>query len=341
MGNRRSYRPSACETLEERVVLSVATATIHTAHAIPTINNTPVRLGPIGTLGDSYTDEYRFYPPDRSVARNWVEMLHTVRLVNFGPYTTLSRGEPRDQGFAYNWARSDATSEDMIANQLPGLTAQVAAGDIRYASIFIGGNDFLHLLDAAAAGLIPPQDIPSALAVTTTQLITNFETAVGTLLAASPNVKVAVWTLPDVGILPIAQEAAATNPAVVPLLEGVSQATNEFNSFVESLGSNPRIAVVDLAGAVNLELASATNGTITVAGQTIHLTTVGDDYHNFFLADGIHPGTVGQGVIADTFVESIDNKFGVQLIPITPQEIIRYAQKVQVTSSHSKGPQLP
>ncbi len=29
----------------------------------------------IGVLGDSYSDEYQFYPPDRSTAQNWVEIL--------------------------------------------------------------------------------------------------------------------------------------------------------------------------------------------------------------------------------------------------------------------------
>ena len=35
--------------------------------------------GGIGVLGDSYSDEYRFYPPDRSTARNWVEILTETR----------------------------------------------------------------------------------------------------------------------------------------------------------------------------------------------------------------------------------------------------------------------
>ena len=29
----------------------------------------------VGVLGDSYSDEYRFYPPDRSTSQNWVEIL--------------------------------------------------------------------------------------------------------------------------------------------------------------------------------------------------------------------------------------------------------------------------
>src|SRR4051794_15479821 len=53
----------------------------------------------IGVLGDSYSDEYEFYPPDRSTARNWVEILSATRGLDFGPYSTVGRGEPRNRGF--------------------------------------------------------------------------------------------------------------------------------------------------------------------------------------------------------------------------------------------------
>ena len=35
--------------------------------------------GGVGVMGDSYSDEYQFYPPDRSTARNWVEILAATR----------------------------------------------------------------------------------------------------------------------------------------------------------------------------------------------------------------------------------------------------------------------
>ena len=82
-------------------------------------------------LGDSYSDEYRFYPPDRTTARNWVEILASTRGLDFGPYAAESRGEPRNQGYAFNWARSDATTDDLIATgQHTGLAAQVARGEV-------------------------------------------------------------------------------------------------------------------------------------------------------------------------------------------------------------------
>src|SRR5947209_4962250 len=83
----------------------------------------------IGVLGDSYSDEYQFYPPDRPTARNWVEILARARGLNFGKFSTASRGEPRNQGFAFNWSRSDAETEDMIrTGQHTGLALQVARG---------------------------------------------------------------------------------------------------------------------------------------------------------------------------------------------------------------------
>jgi hypothetical protein len=91
--------------------------------------------GGIGVIGDSYFDEYQFYAPDRSTARNWVEILATTRKLDFGPFSLAPRAEPRKQGYAYNWARSDATTETMIATgQHTGLAAQVANKDVTLAS---------------------------------------------------------------------------------------------------------------------------------------------------------------------------------------------------------------
>ena len=86
----------------------------------------------MGVMGDSLSDEYRFYPPDRSQARNWVELLGAKRIVNFGAFSMGSRGEPRNAGFADNWARSDATTSDMLGNQVPGLLGQVRSGRFRW-----------------------------------------------------------------------------------------------------------------------------------------------------------------------------------------------------------------
>jgi len=72
----------------------------------------------IASLGDSLTDEYALYPPDRTAAQNWVQTLVSLRggqngnpdQVDFGAFSSTSRGETRNQGYAQDWARSGATS---------------------------------------------------------------------------------------------------------------------------------------------------------------------------------------------------------------------------------------
>src|SRR3954465_13189907 len=135
--------------------------------------------GGIGVLGDSYSDEYQFYTPHRSTARHWVEILATTRGFDLGRFSTESRGEPRNQGYEYNWARSDATTEDMIAEgQHTGLAAQVARGGVRRAWIFTGGHGFIHALESP--------DPDGALARVLPRAQANYRTALETILGAAP-----------------------------------------------------------------------------------------------------------------------------------------------------------
>ena len=63
----------------------------------------------------------RLSAPHRSRAANWVELLAATRPVSFGAFSRAGQGEPRNGGFAFNWARSDAPSDEMVRYQLPGL----------------------------------------------------------------------------------------------------------------------------------------------------------------------------------------------------------------------------
>src|SRR4051812_9479144 len=146
--------------------------------------------GAIGVLGDSYSDEYQFYPPDRSTARNWVEILAATRGLDFGAFSAAGRGEPRNQGYAYNWARSDATTADLIAaGQHTGLAAQVARGEVGLVMVYIGGNDFIHALQSP--------DPLGALGGALPRALENHRAAVATILGAGGDVKVVLVTLSD------------------------------------------------------------------------------------------------------------------------------------------------
>jgi lysophospholipase L1-like esterase len=315
---RAGYRPSGCEALEDRAVPSGG-------------------LGTVGALGDSYTDEYRFYPPDRPSARNWVEILSATHRANFGPFSLKGRGEPRDQGFAFNWARSDATSSDMIANQLPGLSQQVARGQVRTAWIFSGGNDFLFYLRATLPSVLGGTTAGNAgLAPIVANVERNFTMAVDELLTANPNARLVVATVPDVNVLPIVRQFAAI-PAAQPLLAAVGAGIDQYDAVIRATAaSNPsRIALADVQGAAAPLFAAGSSASF--GGTTVNLVTPGNHYRDFFVADGIHIGTIGQGIIADTFIQAVDTTFGAQIPPLSPTQIVHFARLVQTP----RGQRLP
>src|SRR5436305_173252 len=59
-----------------------------------------------GALGDSLGDEYQFRGSPLAGARNYVELLAGSRGLNFGQFTTANRGEPRNQGYEFNFANA-------------------------------------------------------------------------------------------------------------------------------------------------------------------------------------------------------------------------------------------
>jgi hypothetical protein len=189
-----------------------------------------------------------------------------------------------------------------------------------------------------AEGTIAPAQAAPMLAQVQSQAAANFTQAVHTLLAASPTVRLVVSTVPDVATLPIVQ-ALNTTPQTRAVVSATSQAIAQYNATIRSVAAgNSRIALVDLA-AQSAELAGlASLGAVPFGGTTINLTTPGDSYRDFFLADGIHLGTVGQGTIADDFVSAIDSQFGAKIKPLSPKQIVNFARMVQAGARHGGGP---
>jgi hypothetical protein len=318
MPRRHAFRPIFEGALEPRTVPS-------RGHALPTI----------ATLGDSYTDAYRNYPPDRSQARNWVEILAANHRANFG--RVLHAGGRRAAvNFADNLAQSNATTDVMVHNELPALQGQVAKRGIPYVAIFIGGDDFLYFLEHVATGAIPRSGAAAALAQVESGAEANVRTAAGTLLTADPGLRLAIATVPDVALLPFVRQYGAA-AGLQSVVADVSQAIRTYNASIENLAAHDaRIAVVDLA-AITAPLATAP-ATEPFGGTTIDLATAGDDYHHFFLGDGIHAGTVAQGIIANAFVNTLDTVFGAGIQPLSPTQIVRFARSVQLAARQGGGP---
>jgi phospholipase/lecithinase/hemolysin len=284
--------------------------------------------GGIGVLGDSYSDEYQFYPPDRATARNWVEILSATRGLDFGQFSPTTRGEPRNQGYEFNWARSDATTDDLLrTGQHTGLAAQIARGEVSVAVVFIGGNDFINALKS-------PDPLPTLERVLP-QALANFRTAVATLRAADPKAKLVLATVPDIRHLPefAGPIRAGTIPAKVA--DAFTTAIARYNAQIRALAAgDPASALLDLDRATLLaDLIS--RDYVTAAGRKLDRNRPGNDPDRFFLADSRHPGTLGQALMASMFIEVVNARFDARIRPLTCAEVIRLADRQPVLASSS------
>jgi len=291
---------------------------------LPASIGTAGELGGIGVLGDSYSDEYQFYSPDRATARNWVEILAEVRGFDFGRFSTVNRGEPLNQGYAYNWARSDATTTDLIrSGQHTGLAQQVASGKVNWVVIFIGGNDFIHALESA--------DPASELSRVLPEALSNYRKALGTILQASPNVRVVSVTIPDIRHLPLLRASAEQRQLPQSLLDQYGEALAVYNSQIRNLALNStRVAVADFDAADRFSSRLSRTKTV-IGGHRLDRLGMGNSVEHLFLADGRHLGTIGQGFMAQLIVNAIASRFHEPIPLLTNQEIDEFAQSLEKT----------
>ncbi|WP_158633539.1 SGNH/GDSL hydrolase family protein [Tautonia sociabilis] len=291
------------------------------ASAVPALvrPGLPVPRG-VGAIGDSYTDEYRFYEPDRATALSWVELLSLARGLNFGPFSMEDLGPPRHRGFAFNWARSGATSDDGIAEgQHTGLASQIASGEVDLAYVFLGGNDFIEALDPDRSWS------PATMAGIASRAGENLERIVGTLLDASPSARVIVATVPGLRGLPEIRDRLALGLIDRGRLDAASQALRRFNAGLRGLvRRSARVGLADLE--LEARVAEAVLPRfVRVGGRWIDRQEPGNGPGHLFLADGRHVGTVGQGLIAQRFVRSAFVQFGLGIRPLSHREIVALA----------------
>jgi hypothetical protein len=283
-----------CEPIEPRRLLA---ANIDVLHGI-------------GVLGDSYSDEYQFYPPDRTTSRNYVEALAKDRGLNFGDFTASDRGDSRHQGFSFNWANDGDTTTDMLNNQLPGLVAQVKSGQVTTVFIFIGGDDVLEALDSNN----PISTLQSALPAA----ISNFKTTAKAILSADKNVRLVVTTIPDVRKLPIVSSQLANVPDVYARQIGAG--VNKYNTVIRNFAASHRhVALADAAKATQ-QLFSRKQ--LTIDDTTIDRTAAGDDIHDLVLADQIHAGTAAQGILANLYIKTMNRAFHTHVQLLNNAEIL-------------------
>jgi lysophospholipase L1-like esterase len=205
--------------------------------------------------------------------------------LNSGHFSTGSRGEPRNQGYEYNWTRSDATTGDLIATgQHTGLAAQVARGEVNLVVVFIGGNDFINAMKTSDPVATFQNVGPRAEA--------NLEHAIATILKAHPDVMVVIIAVPDIRDLP--EFRVPLHAGCLPRAYADAATIRQYNARIRALAaSEPRVAVLafDLVTRLS-ELIYPES--VLVAGHPIVRSDPSDDLLLLFLGDVRHLGTVGQ-----------------------------------------------
>ncbi|MDR3632725.1 MAG: GDSL-type esterase/lipase family protein [Isosphaeraceae bacterium] len=283
----------------------------------------------IGVMGDSFSDEYQFYPPDRTAGRNWVEILAATRHLNFGRFSASARPEPRNQGYEFNWARSNATTGELLAQgQHTGLAAQVAAGHVSIVVAFIGGNDFI--------GALRSPDPCGTVASREEQARENVTRALTTILRASPHVRLLVGTVPELRDMPEFREAVATGKISRESMDAVADAIRRYNAYLRAFAAREkRVAIIDLYLVTRLGR-SLSGRYVNAGGRALDRFHSGNDDEHFFLADGRHVGTIGQGMLAKLIVDTFNDRFRTGIPPLTIHEIVDFARSLP--ASRPEGP---
>ncbi len=259
----------------------------------------------LAALGDSLSDEYA--GEAYAYADNWVELL-AASGVNVGAWG--SYGEPRREGYAYDWARSGATSASLLAQGQPdGVAAQAAAGLVNYAVLWVGQNDF----SAAAEGIYGYGDpergwSEQQIADFIAGVAGNIRTALDTLVASG--VHTVLVNVGDLSTLPAAREYLPD----AQRRELISQAIVGLNDQLAALAADYRVPLVDMfaLGQVYLGTNASPVESVTIGGQTFW-NAGGQDPTNLFVADGVHPHTVPQAIFANLMLKALELGYGVDV----------------------------
>ena len=267
-----------------------------------------------GINGDSLSDEYLH--ETYAYARTWNELLSDLKGVNFGAKGNYS--EPRRSGsFEYNWARAAGTSSTLLqTGQHTGLAAQINQGKVSHAILAIGQNDYAPWTDAyinIAYGFWSAADIKSY----EDSVVANLTTALTTLYET--NVHLAMSNIVDYGIAPVtrenytpAQRNTATN-AILAVNQRVAVLADTFN-----------VPLIDLNGVARQFYGTSANPTASskIGGVLIN-NVAGVPPTNAFVDDGIHPHTVVQAQMANTFLTAFNVAYG------TPVDLFTERQSVE------------
>jgi lysophospholipase L1-like esterase len=243
----------------------------------------------LGILGDSISagdgSEYGSYP-------NWVTQVTASGAFSVGP--------DGDQ------AQGGDVAADVFNTQLPVIQAQILAGQLDYTVLAIGSND----LGQAALAYVATGDLNGTLTSFFNSVLPTIENTI-TAIAETGPVHQIVINIPDPTLSPEVQGLIAqyhiTPAQLVPALAALQMANADLDAFALARG----IPVIDFYTASETILAHPP------------LVLAGVSYNDLFAGDEFHPGSVLQGLIANTVIDAANGAYGAGLPQISDQQIVR------------------
>lgn len=290
---------------------------------VPTITPNPVSLRGVAVFGDSQSDEYRAddnrgdnYPTS---TKNWVELLVETRKVNFGPWG--SWGEPRRTGYEYNWSRSGATVASLIeADTHVGIADEVKAGKVNIVVMFIGAIDFAPYFTPDGYDKIYNGELSEAVKKRKiNRIVADIKTAVYTIKDAG-DVRIVLVEIPDWGnhtgiqiAFPFPDQRAQ-----------VSKMIQETNRELVKLAEDENLAYINMNDLYN-SFPKNDENKVVVGNVTLERLLLNNNPHNFYLSDGVHYGTVVNGLLANAILDKINPSLKNPIRKLSEKEILNAA----------------
>lgn len=246
----------------------------------------------VGTMGDSLTDPYANYTGAFN-PQTGLPFWGYAGDKNWVEQFQALRGS---QITIFNPARAGATSLDLLAqNQHTAVANQIQMGNLQHAALIVGANDVLAFLGG--------NPVPLG------TLAGNLRTALDTVQAAG-SVSVVLGNVPNLAATPLFQ--ALYTPVQLAGIQAVVQGANQQISLVAQERGLP---VIDL-----FALSGVATGPLTIGGTTLSPLQL-------FAPELFHPGTVLQGLLANTYLEAEYRAYGtdVSALRLSDQEILALA----------------
>lgn len=287
----------------------------------------PAGAAKLGVMGDSLSDEYE-EESYGSYAENWVEQLALYGGLDAGLTASEAGapggtwGEPRRTGYAFNWARSGATTQTLLSGgQHTGLAAQVAPEGIDYAVLAIGANDFYPTGDPYI-NIYLGNWSQATIDAYVSQRLSMINTALDAVLPTG--VSLVIATVPDYGLAP-AVRSIFTDPDG---RQRVADAIAQLNDGIDATAQARELVVVELLAAAVAIFGPhhSPRSTLLIGNVAIQLgqsdTAAGGNPSAGFVHDGVHPNATLQGVFANLMMEALNVAYGAELTPFSEAEIL-------------------